>query len=49
MFSALTKQVGHGVLGLYVKLQRSDPALVSCWEQNAQPKIVLKVEDEEEL
>jgi PTH2 family peptidyl-tRNA hydrolase len=47
----LAAQVGHAVLGAYKRIikQSSQQSVVESWENNGQPKIVLKVNSEKEL
>ena len=47
----LAAQVGHAVLGAYKRIikQPSQQSVVESWENNGQPKIVLKVTSEKEL
>jgi PTH2 family peptidyl-tRNA hydrolase len=41
-------QCSHATLGCYKKALKS-PRLLSYWEDNGQPKVVLKCEEEKEL
>lgn len=45
----IAAQVGHGVLGAYKRAMLESPFKVEHWEENGQPKIVLKVQTQEEL
>lgn len=45
----IAAQVGHGVLGAYKQSISRYPEKVLEWENNGQPKIVLKVQSQEEL
>ena len=44
-------QVGHAVLGAYKRIvkQSNQQSVLDSWENNGQPKIVLKVSSEKEL
>ena len=42
------KQCSHATLGCY-KTALKSPKLLSYWEDNGQPKVVLKCEEEKEL
>ncbi|XP_062000400.1 uncharacterized protein LOC133717703 [Rosa rugosa] len=45
----IAAQCSHATLGLYKKLLRRAPKSLNRWEMCAQPKVVLKVETEEEM
>ncbi|CEL93222.1 unnamed protein product [Vitrella brassicaformis CCMP3155] len=42
-------QCGHATLGAYKKALRTNSPYLESWEDNGQPKICLKANDEEEL
>ncbi len=42
-------QVAHATLGLYKKLEMRRVGLMEAWQNRGQPKITLKVKDEEEM
>ncbi|XP_010453864.1 PREDICTED: peptidyl-tRNA hydrolase 2, mitochondrial-like [Camelina sativa] len=45
----IAAQCSHATLGLYKKLVRRAPKALDCWEECAQPKVVVKIEDEDEM
>lgn len=45
----IAAQCSHATLGLYKKLLRRAPKSLNRWEMCAQPKVVLKVETEEDM
>ncbi|XP_004307859.1 PREDICTED: peptidyl-tRNA hydrolase 2, mitochondrial [Fragaria vesca subsp. vesca] len=45
----IAAQCSHATLGLYKKLLRRAPKSLNRWEMCGQPKVVLKVETEEEM
>ncbi|KAJ0014313.1 hypothetical protein Pint_21050 [Pistacia integerrima] len=45
----IAAQCSHATLGLYKKLLRRAPNALNRWEMCAQPKVVLKIESEEDM
>ncbi|CAG7890726.1 hypothetical protein BRARA_A03849 [Brassica rapa] len=45
----IAAQCSHATLGLYKKLLRRAPKALNRWENCAQPKVVVKIESEEEM
>ncbi|KAF3505169.1 hypothetical protein F2Q69_00044710 [Brassica cretica] len=45
----IAAQCSHATLGLYKKLVRRAPKALDCWEECAQPKVVVKIETEDEM
>ncbi|VVA96281.1 unnamed protein product [Arabis nemorensis] len=45
----IAAQCGHATLGLYKKLVQRAPKALNRWEYCAQPKVVVKIESEEEM
>ncbi|KAI6696100.1 hypothetical protein NL676_016219 [Syzygium grande] len=45
----IAAQCSHATLGLYKKLLRRAPKALDRWEMCAQPKVVVKIESEEDL
>ena len=42
-------QCSHAAVGAYKSAKKTFPAILRAWERNGQPKIVTKVENEEQL
>ncbi|XP_027353956.1 peptidyl-tRNA hydrolase 2, mitochondrial [Abrus precatorius] len=45
----IAAQCSHATLGLYKKLLYRAPKALSRWEMSAQPKVVVKIESEEDM
>ncbi|KAL0843200.1 hypothetical protein Bca101_016445 [Brassica carinata] len=45
----IAAQCSHATLGLYKKLVRRAPKALTCWEECSQPKVVVKIETEDEM
>ncbi|KAF4393356.1 hypothetical protein CsatB_009984 [Cannabis sativa] len=45
----IAAQCSHATLGLYKKLLRRAPKALNRWEMCAQPKVVVKIESEEDM
>ncbi|CAN8260591.1 unnamed protein product [Cochlearia groenlandica] len=45
----IAAQCSHATLGLYKKLHQRAPKALNRWEYCAQPKVVVKIESEEEM
>ncbi|KAL1211454.1 hypothetical protein V5N11_023469 [Cardamine amara subsp. amara] len=45
----IAAQCSHATLGLYKKLLQRAPKVLNRWEYCAQPKVVVKIESEEEM
>ncbi|KAJ0261077.1 Aminoacyl-tRNA hydrolase [Hirschfeldia incana] len=45
----IAAQCSHATLGLYKKLVRRAPKALNSWEECAQPKVVVKIETEDEM
>ncbi|KAK4740653.1 hypothetical protein SAY87_024241 [Trapa incisa] len=45
----IAAQCSHATLGLYKKLLRRAPKALDRWETSAQPKVVVKIESEEDM
>ncbi|KAK0581673.1 hypothetical protein LWI29_016728 [Acer saccharum] len=45
----IAAQCSHATLGIYKKLQHRAPKALNKWEMCAQPKVVLKIESEEDM
>ncbi|KAI4384691.1 hypothetical protein MLD38_002810 [Melastoma candidum] len=45
----IAAQCSHATLGIYKKLQRRAPKALDRWEMCAQPKVVVKIENEEDM
>ena len=42
-------QCSHAAVGAYKSAKKSSPSILRMWERNGQPKIVTKVENEDQL
>ncbi|CAJ0826227.1 15974_t:CDS:10 [Entrophospora sp. SA101] len=45
----IAAQCSHATLACYKKLQKTNPDLLMAWEDSGQPKIALKINDEQEM